>query len=259
MSKISSDKLYHFTHKLEYLESILMNGFYPRCSMENYHFIFDQLNVEDAFIGHCMVCFCDLPVELQKEHKNSYGRYGIAMTKAWGMKKGISPVMYVHENSDAINSLKHMAVNIRGFIMPQNRDKKIMKHKVCQRWIEFAEEIFGSFNQFIGYLKLYTENDKRYYDEREWRYLYPWVTPDKIKEGYTNVLIGKNNEDNIKSLNKEMEKHPLLFDLDDIFQIIVPSNEEKNKLELYIKTNKEKFSKRYLEIDKLIDKINVHE
>ena len=259
MSKISSDKLYHFTHKLEYLESILMNGFYPRCSMENYHFIFDQLNGGEAFIGHCMVCFCDLPVELQKDHKISYGKYGIAMTKTWGMEKGISPVMYVHENSDSINSLKHMAINIKGFIMPQNRDKKIMKHKVCQRWIEFAEEIFGSFNQYIGYLKLYTENDKCYYDEREWRYLYPWITPDKIKEGYTNVLIGKNNEDKIKSLNKEMEGHPLLFNLDDIYQIIVPSNEEKKNLEIYIKMNQEQFSEKYFEIDKLINKINVHE
>ena len=45
--------------------------------MENYHFIFDQLNYEDTIIGHCMVCFCDLPVDLQTEQKNSFGKYGI--------------------------------------------------------------------------------------------------------------------------------------------------------------------------------------
>ena len=262
MAQVSSDELFHFTHTLENLQSILLHGFYPRCSFEDVSFIFDQLEKENAIIGHCMVCFCDLPIELQTAHKRRYGEYGIALCKAWGMSKGISPVMYVYNDASVIKELKHMSIFIKGFLQPENRRKKIMKHKVCQRWLEYANEIFGSFNQLIGYLKLYSNQDKeiRYYDEREWRYLFPWITEESKKLGMLNVLIGKDcSKENQNALNLRMEKYPLRFELRDICKIILPTDADRDSMIKFICENEEYLQEKYADFNKgsVVDKICV--
>ncbi len=46
-----------------------------------------------------MTCFCDLPLSNTYKHLEEYGGYGIGLTKDWGKSKGLSPILYVHDNS----------------------------------------------------------------------------------------------------------------------------------------------------------------
>lgn len=90
---LSSSNLYHFTREKKFLKSILENGFYPRTSIENLSFLMH--NYTRAFIGVPMVCFCDIPINLIEEHTNQYGRYGIGLSKEWGIRNGLNPVQYI--------------------------------------------------------------------------------------------------------------------------------------------------------------------
>lgn len=98
MSNISSDNLHHFTRSFETLKSILIYGFYPHITEEDVSFILK--NLPNAKIGYPVVCFCDLPSSLLNEHTKLYGNYGVSLSKHWGIRNGINPVMYVTD-SDA--------------------------------------------------------------------------------------------------------------------------------------------------------------
>jgi len=46
-----------------------------------------------------MVCFCDIPLSQLVSHIDTYGKYGLGMSKEWGIKKGLNPVIYFNKNS----------------------------------------------------------------------------------------------------------------------------------------------------------------
>ncbi len=50
-----------------------------------------------------MCCFCDILPEQAAAHRECYGNYAIALTKDWGIKNGISPVRYIHEQSPGVS------------------------------------------------------------------------------------------------------------------------------------------------------------
>ena len=46
-----------------------------------------------------MVCFCDIPLSDIAEHTQKYGNYAIGLKKTWAMEQGVTPILYVHDNS----------------------------------------------------------------------------------------------------------------------------------------------------------------
>ena len=46
-----------------------------------------------------MSCFCDIKINETTFHRNSYGQNALVLSKDRGMKNGITPVRYIHENS----------------------------------------------------------------------------------------------------------------------------------------------------------------
>ena len=98
MSNLSPDTLFHFTPSFDNLIGILINTFYPRSCYEEFDLIDNdsQPFVRDTIP---MVCFCDIPLSLLRNHINTYGRYGLGMTKEWGVRKGLNPVIYFSKNS----------------------------------------------------------------------------------------------------------------------------------------------------------------
>ncbi len=80
MSNISSNSLFHFTPKIEFLINILTNGFYPRYCHEEL-----LLNECQTLRGHNllipMICFCDIPLGKISNHINIYGKYCIGSPK----------------------------------------------------------------------------------------------------------------------------------------------------------------------------------
>ncbi|MFC2066787.1 abortive infection system antitoxin AbiGi family protein [Chloroflexota bacterium] len=93
MSILSPDTLFQFTHSLNNLLGILNNTFYPRYCYDEFDLVDNdaQTFLEDAIP---MVCFCDIPLSLLMNRINTYGNYGLGMTKEWGLRKGLNPVRY---------------------------------------------------------------------------------------------------------------------------------------------------------------------
>ena len=233
MSKITAEnELFHFTKSNEILLSILQNGFYPRCAVEDYSFILTQLKKEEAKMAIPMVCFCDLPEHLQFAHKNKYGRYGIALKKDWCIEQGICPILYILDNSKSNTLYSHLASNLLGLIKLD-----VIRHNMRNNntILSYFEEAKGALIDFTGFMKRYKENDVLNYDDREWRYLVPFYdanNPINVNKHRVNRLISNDiTPKNIEGLNKRMEKeYPLRFKAEHISKIIVPSESQSDNL-----------------------------
>ena len=130
MSVLSANTLFHFTKK-EAILGILNSGFRASFCLE-----FDESEghpIEAKYIT--MVCFCDLPISMLDNHINGYkwvfkgkehefkgyGRFGLGMTKEWGIKNMLNPVTYVNPSSIySIGSLH--SYNIQGLEMDRLRN-----------------------------------------------------------------------------------------------------------------------------------------
>jgi len=120
MRNISTDNLYHYTRRFDWILSILENGFEFRRCEEDLPLtgfsssVFSFPGIIKYSIYPKVVCFCDLPFNLVSDHVNQYGEYCIGLTKEWGMKNGITPIRYVHYDTpdlrdDTFYSLKSCA------------------------------------------------------------------------------------------------------------------------------------------------------
>ena len=107
-TNISAHTLFHFTYNKNSLLSILKNGLYVRYSLEN----FESLINDKAEIVFPMTCFCDIPLSHVRRHTNTYGKYAIGVSKSWGMKNQINPIIYTYPNSATTTILNDVFENI---------------------------------------------------------------------------------------------------------------------------------------------------
>jgi hypothetical protein len=242
---LSSNTLFHFTNEKKFLISILKNGLFVRYSLENYQNLINN----KAEIVFPMTCFCDIPLSYVKNHTKTYGRYAIGLTKEWGMKNKVSPVIYSYPNSETTEILNYAFDNIDKFFdIEENELKNIRNTKNTEkvfdhfnkRELELSKKIgsvHNNLSNFLRYLKPYEgrfyrkdnylKNKVKFYDEREWRY-----TPTRdflfekgIKDSYTK----DNYIDPVKrrALNIKLAKHiKLVFEPKDIRFIIVEKDKE---------------------------------
>ncbi|WP_115373813.1 abortive infection system antitoxin AbiGi family protein [Adhaeribacter pallidiroseus] len=105
---LSANTLFHFTSNIDYLIGILVNGFLPRYSLEDFTFAYPESRnpgIKHPFkIGVPMTCFCDIRLTQTKNHSATYGKFVIGMQKEWGIKNRITPVTYFHPYSKILMS-----------------------------------------------------------------------------------------------------------------------------------------------------------
>lgn len=244
-TNISAHTLFHFTYNKNSLLSILKNGLYVRYSLEN----FESLINDKAEIVFPMTCFCDIPLSHVRRHTNTYGKYAIGLSKSWGMKNKINPIIYTYPNSATTTILNDVFENIENFFDIEekelekfkfNRSTEIVYKRFNTREEEFSkrvESVDSKLSHFIRYIKPYEgkfyrngeylENPVRFYDEREWRF-----TPSR------EFLFSKEMKDSYKSeyfidpkkrraLNIKLAKHiKLTFEPNDVKFIIVERDNE---------------------------------
>lgn len=244
-TNISAHTLFHFTYNKNSLLSILKNGLYVRYSLEN----FESLINDKAEIVFPMTCFCDIPLSHVRRHTNTYGKYAIGLSKSWGMKNQINPIIYTYPNSATTTILNDVFENIENFFDIEekelekfkfNRSAEIVYERFNTREEEFSkrvESVNSKLSHFIRYIKPYEgkfyrngdylENLVRFYDEREWRF-----TPSR------EFLFSKEMKDSYKSeyfidpkkrraLNIKLAKHiKLEFEPNDVKFIIVERDNE---------------------------------
>jgi len=161
MSRLSPDSLFHFTPSLENLLGILDNTFYPRYCYEEFDLIDNDAQHfrEDATP---MVCFCDIPLSQLMSHINTYGEYGLGMSKEWGIREGLNPVIYFNRNSYLAKQLSVLTnAHIWGSDPTSNAFGEVMLS---------IKPYEGTLHRGGHVVK----DNVRFYDEHEWRYI-----PDK--------------------------------------------------------------------------------
>jgi hypothetical protein len=111
-----------------------------------------------------MVCFCDIPLSEIKDHMSKYGNYGLGMTKEWGLRNRLNPVLYLEKNS----------LLTKSFILSQVRLTQ-PSHEDELGATKALLDIFRYVKNYEGYRGKPTPN-YRFYDEREWRYVPPYTS-----------------------------------------------------------------------------------
>lgn len=207
---ISANTLFHFTRDFETLLKILRTQFYPRLCLERRLWAPGNTNVAVP-----MVCFCDIPLSKISQHTKKYGNYAIGIKKTWAIKHGVTPILYVHENSGFIGQ----GLSALNWCLE-------LAEKDTSRLNERLAEVMSMFFMMKPYEGSQIVNGEiekiRFYDEREWRYIPP------IDEGRLNCLTEEEFHDEVlrNERNQINEKYGVPFNPDVINYLIVEKEDE---------------------------------
>lgn len=205
---ISSNALFHFTGKRNNLIGILTDTFAPRFCLEDFTFLNTNNDLYCDEFAFPMVCFCDLPLSKIGGHIRFYGGYGIGMKKTWGIRKGITPVTYITQQSYLI---KPMKTYIRKFMQGN------YKTDFPAELIKYTKPVSGRIFRNGRYVK------RTFYDEREWRYV-PKLRDDRASILYKDDYL---NPIELADVNSDMRwRDRLDFKAADIKYIIVKDEKE---------------------------------
>jgi hypothetical protein len=246
---VSANTLFHFT-KLKGLEGILSSkGFYCQYSDEHFENILPQKNpYRSTYIP--MISFCDLTItQLSKDsvHTEYFGSYGIGLTKEWGIKNRISPVMYVHRRSQAARQFPEL-----GKVVSQMSKDFQRKGGDYITFSKIDSELVDSLKYIKPYKghwhkgKIKKGKPVIYYNEREWRYC------PLLKElAVLSAVIKDNKEEKVK-LNRTLKENLVTFTPKDIKFILIKN---KKDIPAITKVIREKMNILSVEMDELATKI----
>jgi hypothetical protein len=216
---ISANTLFHFTGSIENLFDILTNEFRPHFCLENYNVLLKKKTREmEAWEWAVpMVSFCDLPLSQTGFHLSVYGDYGIGMTKAWGTRNGIAPVLYVYKESLLTSKFADL-------LTQAGREKADQAP-----WKELTDGLYD----FTCFIKPY-EGDLwraggqltniRFYNEREWRFV-PVLSHDFYRHGmkksdFLDTAIRRSGDNHLHEMSR------IGFEPNDIKYLIVRREDE---------------------------------
>jgi hypothetical protein len=220
---ISSNVLFHFTNTFDRLKGILENGFLPRYCPEY------TLSPDDRKAAskqrpplHAipMVCFCDIPISLIRNHLHEYGHYGIGLCKEWGLKRGLAPVTYTHQNATTLKPMRHLAAKAG-----KTRDQPTATE--LQLLAAYTKPFIGP--AWRSKCRPKVQPRVSFYDEREWRYV-----PQDPKLPLFLEWRYYNERSKLEHLDKGLKKHALTIDPDSIWYLVLPfEKDEENVLHLH--------------------------
>ena len=246
ISRQSANALFTFMDKISYLKDILEKKLiFPRYCRENIEYLGLNKLPEIAFP---MKCFCDIFINKLYEHMNLYGKYGIALSKEWGLRNQIQPVQYINNSSFIINSIQDLYNHIQelhmedDFISDKNKDIKYIEYNLYDR-LRFIKPIYGDMYRKGKLLK-----NLNFHDEHEWRYI--------LKVDDDNIYPYITEFNNLLNLSDDLSKNPnygLKIDSNDIKYIIVKSNtDRKNLIKFIMKKCSYDEMEKYILISKII-------
>jgi hypothetical protein len=166
-----------------------------------------------------MTSFCDLTImQLSTDsiHRKSFGEFGIGLKKDWGTRNGVSPVMYVHKESQQTKRLYWLIKSLK---------ELHRKEKDADKIEAIAQEMIDSFKYikpYSGFWQKAKRKTKRivYYNEREWRY-----SPLLNEHPILSAVI-KENKTEIEKLNKILREKVVKFEVNDVKFIVVKSKKD---------------------------------
>ncbi len=213
---LSSNSLFHFTKSLSSLEGILNDSFKISYCVEEINYV----KIKRKLVMP-MVSFCDIPLSQMKNHINSYGDYGIGLTKEWAQRKGLNPVLYMEKGSNLCYCMEEI---YKKFLKGNNSFE-------TSNWEDHQRQILD----IQRYVKRYQGDlirrdgtkmpNYRFSDEREWRYVPP------IRDDFLNVVpetayLAERNKNVIRDYKRNISCERLEFNPNDIKYIVVKGEAE---------------------------------
>ncbi len=199
----------HATGSMSTLTSILKSQSL-RLSYSKEDFCIGKKKISSA--AHPMVCFCECNSGAIGNARITYGRYGVAFSTDWALRKRISPVLYIDGNSLAakgLESLLRARQNKETSHLPKHLRLPIMEIK-C-----FTKNVRG-YNSYLN------QHDFNFKSENEWRYV-------PKKSDIDGNLISQSKSTYLKNpdkYNKKVEPFPLHFGPSDIEAVFVSNSSE---------------------------------
>ncbi len=237
---LSSNTLFNFTDKAEYFNQKLENGFAPRYCLEDVSKFFNSKQSK-AFP---MVCFCDIPVSHMKDHIWNYGKFGIGLTKEWGIRNNVHPVLYYPKESSPIAEL---LLSLRKSIGDIEKAGMNFNEAVQEQVNEVLVKLKNDHAHLVRYLKLYEGMQGgrkfRFYDEKEWRYL-----PSTGSKGFFMDEQEFSNAVIREKRNRELELQSIDFEANDVKFLVVPGENDVKDLLILLDNLVE--MKRFTSLDK---------
>ncbi len=168
---VSANTLFHFTSKESLQKIIASQCFFAQYSSENFETILPENSIfKKTFIP--LTSFCDLTIiQLARDsnHTKNFGRYGIGLNKKWGIENNVSPVVYVHKNSQPSNQVTAL-INLFNTYPRNSHTHKIIRdtRRELIEFFKYIKPYQGRYHK--GKRILAKQKEIIYYDEREWRY-----------------------------------------------------------------------------------------
>jgi hypothetical protein len=208
----SLNSVIHFTQTLENLKGILSETFKIKYCVER---------VTDVLSAFPMVSFCDIPMSNIKDHIDSYGSYGIGLSKTWAYANMLNPVLYVSDGSYIDLVLKSQSEKI---------------NKIAHSDIPLDYEWLHHFISILSFVKEHkgnitidgAEKQITFYDEREWRYVPTREECSKIAA--PPQIFGPTYKFNKERMNKYLETLRLRFSIEDITYLVVAEDDDVHDL-----------------------------
>jgi hypothetical protein len=191
------------------LSGIIKEGFRIKYCAEKLYLV--GKNGSNA--AHPMICFCDIPLSQSHEHFDSYGCYGIGLTKEWAAKIGVNPVLYISPDS-------HIATTIHSLLKERRKNTTNLTQQQKNEIIRikcFAKNYSGQLKRCGKVINNYI-----FYNEREWRFI---PSKECVGKSLLSVNLKNYNEDKDK-YNNPLSKLRFEFEAEDVSYIIVEKTSE---------------------------------
>jgi len=228
MLQPKSSSLFHFTKNIGFLCGILKNGFYPRYSFEDLHWLDSGLGT----VGWPIVCFCDIPLGRISDQVAFYGGYGIGLTRTWGISRALNPLLYVSPKSSFAGDFHDIYHDLM-----ESRSKKSQLH-------------YGAMLSLAVFLKPLTGTvivdgkavPKAFYQESEWRH----SARDRMIEPF---IFPRESAKKKRIANEQAAKMcPLKFTPGDVRHIFVKTDSEIPTLVNFINNELDRFPSNELKV-----------
>lgn len=181
-----TNTLFHSCKKLESLKEIIKAGGFKASYTDE---IIDTHEVKIL-----MVSFSNVAL-FESESQINYGKYSIGLTKNWGIKNLLEPVIYTYRNSITGSSFMENLIISGKMKVRECKDNEELDKKITT--------IFDNSINSLEYLKPYSVKNHKgeefiAYNDREWRFVY--------KQGKYNSFIFKKSFLNDMT-NEDYKKH----------------------------------------------------
>lgn len=204
---LSSNTIIHLTREKASLQGILENNFRIHYCKETV-----ALDHETYVMRVPMVSFCDIPLSEIKDHIEKYGCYGIGLTKAWAVRNGLNPVLYIEPKSMLARSYNSA---FSAFVVDVDNDAFTQAQQSFTDVLRYIKNYQGPLSRKGTLIDEY-----RFSDEREWRFV---PSPEEKCE---MLVTDENYLKDEAAVQASVESLRLYFEPNDIKYIIIQSDSE---------------------------------